>query len=97
MTYFVKQPAKFRRSKKELKLAPVWSFGSEVEAIEFAKSFESCYVDVIHDGKVIFRNYPHPFINKWMSEAEAVVVRETNKAINEARIYNTPRQQRKSI
>ena len=79
MTYFVKPAAKFRRSKSE-RLAPVWSFSDETQAIEFAKGFEVCWVDVVHEGKVIFSNYSleKP---KWMSEAEATVVREQNKQV----------------
>lgn len=79
MTYFVKIPAKFRRGKAaSRRMAPVWSFSTEVEAIEFAKSFESCWVEVSFDNKVIFKNYS---IDKsWVSEAEATVIRQQNLA-----------------
>lgn len=79
MTFFVKIPAKFRRGvSASRRMSPIWSFTTEVEAIEFAKSFTICYVDVTHDGKVIFRNYSleKP---KWMSEAESTVAREQNR------------------
>ena len=82
MTYFVKIPAKFRRGKAaSRRMAPVWSFNTEVEAIDFAKSFECCWVEVSIDNKVIFKNYcDNP---KWMSEGEAIVVREQNRQSNE--------------
>jgi len=75
VTYFVKIPAKFRRGNAaSRRMAPVWSFSTEVEAIDFAKTFEICWVEVSVDNKVIFRNYSTD--TKWMSEAQATAMRE---------------------
>ena len=75
MTYFVRIPARFRRSKKTARLAPIWTFDNEVDAIDFAKTFEVCWVEVTFDNKVIFKNYSTA---KWMSEAEALIVKQQN-------------------
>ena len=74
MTYFVRIPPRFRRS-KSARLAPIWTFNSEVEAIDFAKTFQVCWVEVTLDNKVIFKNYSTA---KWMSEAEAAIVHKQN-------------------
>jgi len=87
VSYFVQIPSKYRnrptrkaqhkRDADKPKLPSVWTFGTESEAIEFAKSFKSCWVEVRHEGRIIYKNYPDKVT--WMSEAEATVVREQNK------------------
>ena len=84
MTYFVRIPEKFRRKGNKSqslfnRFAPRWTFNTEVDAIEFAKSFQSCWVEVSFNNEVIFKNYSNA--PKWMSEDEATVVREQNKQL----------------
>lgn len=78
--WFVKMAAKYRRAVRGsiLRPASVYSFGSEPEARAFANGFSICRVDVWHQGKVVFSNYSteRP---KWVSEGEALVIREQNK------------------
>jgi hypothetical protein len=102
-TYFVKQPARYRRESKNqrkgaVKLAPVWTFGTEAEAVAFARTFEVCYVEVIFQGKVLFRNFnlERP---KWVSEAEATVIRESNRQVQDDanRNYNRSLSRKKDV
>lgn len=65
--FIVQRPAKYsRRSSKStakmakrnhFTLSPVWVFETEAQAVEFAKSFKACWVEVVHQGKVVYKNY----------------------------------------
>lgn len=82
-----------RNAQQQPRLAPVWTFEDEAKAIEFAKSFTVCYVDVVHEGKVIFRNYSTEK-PKWMSEGEATVVREQNKIAKDMDAQTYPKKRK---
>lgn len=84
MSYFVKIPDKFRRPSKrskygrepQLRVAPIWTFSEEKDAVEFAKSFFACLVQVWHEGKVIFQNYSSE-LPQWYKDHKAGIVHET--------------------
>lgn len=92
MSYFVKIPEKYRRhqsrrskygrEESRVKLAPVWTFNTESEAVTFAKSFQSCWVEVWHENKVLFRNFSTDK-PKWLTDYEAQVIREKNEKIQQ--------------
>lgn len=89
MSYFVKQPDKYRRESKKSKygrhtelpkVSPIWTFSEAPEAIEFAKSFQVCYVQVWHEGKVIFQNFAEKPA-QWLSLEDGLKVKERNESI----------------
>lgn len=90
-SYFVKQPEKYRREPRsrhndrtevKTKLPPIWTFSTEAEAIEFAKTFKACWVEVWFEGKVLFRNFPTDK-PRWMSKKKAARISEQNAKVRD--------------
>ena len=100
MSYFVKIPTQYRRpSKKRVQacqgskelalktyLPPVWSFHTEVEAIDFVKAEKNLWLEVWFEGKVIYKNFnPKPV---WLTLEQAAAIREHNAKVNEQNNIN---------
>lgn len=80
-SYFVKIHAKSRRlpdSERRRKenpllksIVPSWSFPTEVEAVAFAQTFQVCWVQVWHQGKVIYKNFDDS-IKQWVLDYKKI-------------------------
>lgn len=72
---------KARKNPMLMHLQPVWTFDTEQQAIDFGKTFETCWVQVVQNGKVLWQNFPKEK-PKWMSLEQAEIVRKNNEALS---------------